>query len=609
MTILKPFKWLWKHKFVTLVLLVVIVAGGYFAYKKTGQSENTVEYITATVEKGMLISSISGTGQVSSSNQVDIKPKVSGDIITVAVTNGQKIKKGDLIAQIDSRDASISISEAKASYENAKLDLDELLAPVDNYTLLQIENSLADAQDSLAKLKFNQEQEYSNIIEDLDDAYEDAYNEITDTFLDLPDIMTSVDTTLFSDEIADSEYTVQQGSNNTALINAFSSSDSDEKLKFEYYLDDSEDKYHTVDDSYDINFDNYREASRYSDRGVIEALLDETVETVKQISDTIKSSTNMLDFWVGYRSDKGFSVYSKVTQYQSNLTSDTSKANSHLTSLLSVQRSIEDAKVAIEELKQNQPLDLAASQRSLKEKEEKLADLLAGATELEIKNKELTVQQKYNSLINAQQNWSDYRITAPFDGIIASLDVAVGDSVGSSNAVATIITDQKIAEVTLNEIDAAQVVVGQRVTLEFDAVSDLSVTGEVVEVDAIGTVNQGVVSYNVKIAFDVQDDRVKSGMSASANIITQSKQGVLLAPITAVKTVGNSSYVEILVNGQPQRQTVTTGDSDDTRIEIIDGLSEGQEIVTQTTGGTTATVNSAGSNSQPDMGGMMRAFR
>jgi len=609
MTILKPFKWLLKHKFITLVLLAVIVAGSYFIHKKTSQSENTVEYVTTTVEKGMLISSILGTGQVSSFNQVDIKPKVSGDIIKVTVISGQAVKKGDLIAQIDSRDASVNISEARASYENAKLDLDELLASVDSYILLQTENALADAQDSLIKLKFNQEQEYNNIIEDLNDAYEDAYNEVSDTFLDLPDIMTSLNTTLFSDEIADSEYTVQQGSNNTALINSFSSNDNNERNRFDNYLDDAEDDYNIADDSYNVNFDNYRDVSRYSDREIIEILLDETVETVKQVSDALKSTTNMLDFWVEYRTDKGFSVYSKVTQYQSSLTSDTSKANSHLTSLLSIQRNIEDAKVDIEELKQNQPLDLVASQRSLKEKEEKLADLLAGATELEIKNKELTVQQKYNSLIDAQQNWSDHQIIAPFDGVIASLDVAVGDSVGSSNAVVTIITDQKIAEVTLNEIDAAQVVVGKKVTLEFDAVSDLSVTGEVVEVDAIGTVTQGVVSYNVKIGFDVQDDRVKSGMSTSANIIIQSKQNVLLAPITAVKTTGNSSYVEILVNGQPQRQTVTTGDSDDTMIEIIDGLSEGQAVVTQTTGGTTATVSSTGSNSQPDMGGMMRAFR
>jgi len=617
----KFYNLLWQHKFITLFLLAVIITSGYFGYQKINQSKSSTSYLTSTAEKGLLISSISGTGQVSSSNQFEIKPKVSGDIISVKVVSGQEVKKDELIAQIDNQEAAVKVNEAQASLENAKLDLQELLAPVDDYTLLQAENDLADARDSLTKLAFEQQKDYQNTLQDKEDAesdlvdtYEDAYNKIADTFLDLPDIMTGLNTILFSEEIADSEVTVQPGLNYAALINGFSANDYIEKDRFESYVESAKDYYNTAKDSYDDNFDSYRDASRYSDKEIIKNLLDETIETTKQVADTVKSEINMLDFWVEYRSDEGFRIYTKVSQYQSDLDTYTSQTNSHLSSLLAIQRSLEnakqaivDAEVSLAEMDQNQPLDLAAAERNVRIKEKKLADLLAGENELEIKNKELVVRQRQNDLMEAQQNYADYFIRVPFDGIVAEVDLAKGDSVSSGTTIATLITDQKIAEVTLNEIDAAQIEVGQKASLTFDAVSDLSITGEVVEVDTLGIVTSGVVSYDVKIAFDVQDERVKPGMSASVNIITESKSDVLLVPINTVKTMGTGSYVEILVDGQPQRKTVAIGSSSDTMIEIIEGLKEGEEVITQTiSNGSTNQTQSSGRNEGPGgMGGMM----
>ena len=133
---------------------------------------------------------------------------------------------------------------------------------------------------------------------------------------------------------------------------------------------------------------------------------------------------------------------------------------------------------------------------------------------------------------------------------------------------------------------------------------DLSITGQVAQIDAIGAVAQGVVSYGVKIGFDVQDDRIKPGMSLSATVSIESKRDVLTVPLSAVKTGGGNSYVEVLVGGQPQRKTVSIGLSDDTLIEIIDGLSAGEEVVTQTINPTAA--NSAAGAQTPTGGNQFR---
>ena len=218
---------------------------------------------------------------------------------------------------------------------------------------------------------------------------------------------------------------------------------------------------------------------------------------------------------------------------------------------------------------------------------------------LDIKSAELTVRQRENSLMDAKDNLSDYYIRSPFDGVIAVMNAKKGDSVSANTAIATLITKQRIAEISLNEIDVAKIKTGQKVNLTFDAVPDLNITGEVTEIDTVGTVEQGVVTYNVKTSFDTEDERVKPGMSVSAAIITDSKQDVIMVPNGAVKTRGRIHYVEMFdveipkSTGQasqagfasptlPREQAVEIGLANDSFTEIISGLKEGDQVVSRT---------------------------
>jgi multidrug efflux pump subunit AcrA (membrane-fusion protein) len=158
-----------------------------------------------------------------------------------------------------------------------------------------------------------------------------------------------------------------------------------------------------------------------------------------------------------------------------------------------------------------------------------------------------------------------------------------------------VITNNQIATISLNEVDAASVKVGQKATLTFDAVTDLTLTGHVSAIDTIGTVSSGVVSYGVTIAFDTQDDRVKPGMSTTAAIVTNIKQDVLLVPNAAVKSNTGGNYVMIpssvasgAVSGSSEngvtvkQQTVIVGLSDDNYTEIVSGSAEGDTVVVKT---------------------------
>ena len=607
----------------------MIVVGGYFGYQGLAKDDNTIQYMTAAVEKGTLIVSISGSGQVSASDQVDIKPKVSGDVVYVGVKKGQEVKAGALLVQIDSRDAQKSVRDAQTSLETARLELEELLEPVDEYSLMQAESSLIQAQDSLTKLKFTQETKYQDALDtikkaedNLANGYEDGFNTVSDTFLDLPVMMSGLENILLGSDFSDNQWNIDYYEN-MANYNS----------QILQYKEKARSDYSTARESYEQNSEDYVESSRDSDPAEIEALIDQTYETVRDIAEAVKSIKNLIDCYEDTATQQNLRISSLVSTHQDNLKSYTGTTNKHLSSLLSTQRSIEDNKESIvkaerdlKEMEQNNPLDLAAAERSVKEKEESLARLKDGADNFDIRAKKITIQQREDALLSAQQSLADHYVRAPFNGVVASIDVKIGESV-SSGMVATLITKQKIAEISLNEIDIAQIEVGQKANITFDAVENLNITGEIVDVDTLGTATQGVVTYGVKIAFDTQDERVKPGMTLSTSIITQAKPDTLMVQSSAIKQQGDISYVE-LVDGTAtgsyvavaniastisasdlKTQSIQIGFSNDTMTEVIDGLKEGDLVVTQTI---TSNINQGQTQSSSGFGGsdqMMRIMR
>ncbi|MDB4992037.1 MAG: family efflux transporter subunit, HlyD family secretion protein, partial [Parcubacteria group bacterium] len=224
-----------------------------------------------------------------------------------------------------------------------------------------------------------------------------------------------------------------------------------------------------------------------------------------------------------------------------------------------------------------------------------------------------------------EQAYNDHFVIAPFDGVIAQVSGNVGSQASGSTGIATLITTQELADITLNEVDVASVKVGQTADLTFDAITGLSITGTVAEVDGIGTVSSGVVSYAVKIALGTQDARVKPGMTVNADIQTANATGVIVIPSSAIKTANGRSFVQIFdpalpspANPQaaaagitstqtPKRVSVQTGITDGTKTEITSGLTPGQQIlvrtITGTATGTTAAKSTAAAATTRTTGG------
>ena len=564
----KIFQKIYRRKFTLIITIGAIGVAAYFGYGWLKGVPMETRYVLASAEKGALIVSVSGSGQVSASNQIDVKSKASGDILRIDAKNGDSVKAGALITQLDSRDAQKTVRDAEMNLESAKLALQKLEEPADKLSVIQAENSLEQAKESKQKAE-----------EDLKNAYEDGFNAVASAFIDLPAIMPGLDSMLFSSTIERDQWNADWYANQILPYK------SDTKVL--QYKDDAESAYKLARKKYDETFARYKTITRDSGTAAIESIIIETYETAKAIAEAVKAENDYVDFVQDFMEQRDRVIPVGMSAHQSSLDSYTGITNSRLSNLSSITQTIENSKKAI-----------VSAERSIIEKTESLAKLKAGANPLEIQSQKLAIKQRENSLRDAQEKLSDYFIRVPFGGVVAEVNIKDGESVSSGTVVATIIARQRMAEISLNEVDVAKVKVGQKTTLTFDAVEGLSIAGAVAEIDAIGTVSQGVVTYNVKVGFDTQDDRIKPGMSVSAAIITDMKQDVIMIPNAAVKLSGEKYFAEMLdgtispqdaanQNGiisqsSPRQQPVEIGLANESMTEILSGLEDGDIVVVRT---------------------------
>ncbi len=518
-----------QHKIIALIAVIIIAGGSYYGYKTFKGDGVGTRYVSAAVEKGTIIISVSGSGQVSALDQVDIKPKVSGEIAAIYIQKDQEIKTGDLLATLDAKDIKKTVTNAEIALDNAKNDLEDAK---ENYQAI-----ITDSEKSLVT------------------AYDDGYTTLSTTFLDLANYVQDLKDVAGTDKSPleyINEYTLLLGSNSSFV---------------QRFLDD----YTKATDSYNQNLTSFTGLYRDAGRDAIYNMIDSTLETTKIISQALESARHMYGAAVTVQNYKYFHISSYIDKMLSKIESD-------IPSIYSDINSIQKIKDTIDDINTNTPKDIRDAQ-------------------LTIQSSQNNVLQKEDDLSDAKEQLAEHFISAPFSGIIASVSSSVkkGDSVSGSTVLATLITKQQTAEISVNEVDVVKIKVGQKATVTFDAIEGLSLTAKVTEIDTIGTISQGVVTYDVKIIFDTQDERVKPGMSVSAAVITDMKQDILLVPNSAVKTNGGT-YVEILVNNVPQSQSVEAGLSNDTNTEIINGLKEGDKVITQTIASNTASTSSTNSS-------------
>lgn len=240
------------------------------------------------------------------------------------------------------------------------------------------------------------------------------------------------------------------------------------------------------------------------------------------------------------------------------------------------------------------------------EKKYKEADAAVNAASAQVTSALLAYQQASETVV------------APISGKVSSIALHEGSVLSDSNSgssadssanssnssssqtIATISTDGTPGlTVNLSEIDAPKVKLGNKATITFDAFTGKTFTGKVTSIDTTGSVTSGVTTYPATITLDSPPEVLYPNMSVSASIITNTKDDVIMVPTAAVQTQDDASTVRVLRNGKTEVVSVETGLANDTQIEIVSGLQEGDTVITGQASTSTSTSKTTGQSNSP----------
>lgn len=203
------------------------------------------------------------------------------------------------------------------------------------------------------------------------------------------------------------------------------------------------------------------------------------------------------------------------------------------------------------------------------------------------------IAQAQASIDSINASIAKREIIAPFDGVVASVNVKPGQTTNSFNASAnssdagnaniSIISESDYQVVLKTpEIDVASIAVGQPVSLSLDAFPNETFPGTITSINPAETIVDGVPVYETKVSFTKLDSRIRSGMTATATIDVGNKDNVVTLPAAYIHSDNRGSYVYVLNGKHTTQQAVVTGlRGSDSTVEIVSGVQAGQVIVNE----------------------------
>lgn len=250
---------------------------------------------------------------------------------------------------------------------------------------------------------------------------------------------------------------------------------------------------------------------------------------------------------------------------------------------------VEDAKIADLRYHQaQQPPNFgpaASALAAVEQAQAALDQLKAGPGTEDLQIAELQVSQAQAALESARNALGDAQIVAPFDGVVAAVNVRLGElASGALPAVTLADVSRFYLDVLVDEVDVAQVAVGQPVTVTLDALPKALLLGVVQKIAPAATTNQGVVSYVVRLVLASTDAPLRGGMTATAETVVDEAREVVLVPNWAIRRDRDTgqTFVGLLREGRVVDVPIELGLRNDLFSQVLSGVNEGDVVAVDT---------------------------
>ncbi|GIV01718.1 MAG: hypothetical protein KatS3mg015_0548 [Fimbriimonadales bacterium] len=552
-------------------------------------TKQDVIYRTTKVTRGDVVRSFTATGVLQPLTTVDVKSKAGGEVIRLAVEEGDYVRKGDLIAEIDPRDT-------KALYEQAAADLDAAVArkrqselsvqmqrATSQAAVTQAETALESAKLRLKTLEDRariQPTVTSAAVQQAQANYDQAVQALEQLKnVTIPQTRAQVETeyerTRVAVEVARADLERQRS-----------------LLEKGYISQQQFDQARTTLEAAEAAFRNASERRR-----TLDADLQSQLKTAE----------------------------ARVAQSKAAL--DQAKANQIDVEI--TKRDLEDARLAVKQAE----AALQQARANLKQIDLRIAELQAA---------DASIVRSEVARDNAKVQLESTSLLAPRDGVVIlkyveeGTIIPPGTSVFSEGTSIVQIADvsKMYVEVFVDEADIGQVSLGQKVRVTLESSPGQPLDGVVSRINPAATTTNGLTQVAVRVEINYptpppanqsgsggnggsgsdrpanarqtqlaqgqgqgqapsegqgsgQRRRGRSGniklmpgLNASCEFIISEKKDVLMVPSNAIHREDGETYVEVMVDGKPQKRPVKVGQVGDVNTEIVEGLQEGEEVVT-----------------------------
>lgn len=504
-------------------LVIGIVWWFVYTYSESVPVGITIE----SVARGTVGEVVSETGMVVPIQEANLAFERGGKVIEILVKEGTHVNAGDVLVRLDATQQSADLVAARARLDAEEFRLEELLRGSDETSLavtasgLEIAKTvLQNAQDNLAQVMAQQDLLVKN-----------AQNTLRSSGL--------------------LAYLVEGGQEN--------SNNSYDAPTITGTYDSEEEGVYIVE----LYNSGTQSGSSFRVSG-----LETDTQSVRTVNQTPLGTHGLyIQFTEGFGSRTKWEVPVPNT-----------RASGYLANLNAYNAVLESRNLAVRGAESS----VRAAEATLTQSRAQLMLVSSSARDERVGAQRAVVEQMQAAFTAAQNAHSTMSITAPFSGVVTALNMEVGEVTSPTAPVVELISDKELELfVNISESDIQEMSVGDSAVVHFDAYDDIVSEARVTSISPQAKIVDGVRVFEVYLQFNEKNNRILPGLSANIDIFAATREGVIAVPSRAVVTKDTGRFVRTLVKNKIEYLPVTVGlRGSDGMTEIVDGLIEGQKIIT-----------------------------
>ena len=559
--------WLW------LVILAVVAVGGYLVYQRYEPKTATTTPTTVRVTKGDIASTVAATGNLEPATQVDLNLTSGGVVKAVLVKAGDTVQAGQPLLQLQTTDLELAVTTAQANLDSAKLKLEQAKQGATDTDMAAAQAKVDSAKAALNALYAGPTQA------DLTDAQARLVSAQAQLTKARQGSATSGDIAAAQANITSAQANldkVKAGATEQTIANA------------QQKVEQAKNALWAAQSNRDSTCGRAKNPDEDSSCQGARAQVNQQEANVQM------AQNDLAALQAGPTATDITQAQASVTQAQANLQKLTTVNPNDVTV---AQQNVNQAQAALDKLREG-PTDanVAQAQANVTQAQAALDALAKGPDSLTVQLAEASVKQADAQLQQAQYKLEQATLTAPFAGVVTAVNTTAGATVGTNGAPVQLADLNNLQIKTqVSELDRARLKVGQPAKITLEALSGKTLQGEITSISPTGTSTNGVVNYTVIVKVTQPDPNAAAGMTATLNIVVESKQGVLRVANRAIQTVNGQKVVHVLRDGQTVTVQVQTGITDSSMTEISSpDLKEGDLVVVNGTSTTTTTTTQGG---------------